>query len=70
MCIFYLIQVIVTEAAKIMQDVGGSWKLSALIGEDESMSQMGSLTERPVALRSPSKNWKVSIIIEVTSILL
>ncbi|XP_021900304.1 uncharacterized protein LOC110816422 isoform X2 [Carica papaya] len=52
--------VIVTEAAKIMQDVGGSWKLSALIGEDESMSQMGSLTERPVALRSPSKNWKMT----------
>lgn len=51
-------QVIITEASKIIQDVGRSWRA---VAEGESMGRMGSLTEGPAVLRSPLKNWKVMI---------
>ncbi|KAK1559427.1 hypothetical protein Q3G72_014369 [Acer saccharum] len=52
-------KVIVTEAAKVIQDAGKNWKLNALTSEGESMSRMASLSEGPVGLRSPSKSRKV-----------
>jgi hypothetical protein len=55
------LQVIITEASKIIQDVGRSWRPMALIAEGETTGRMGSLTEGPTALRSPIKNLKVVI---------
>ncbi|KAF5451555.1 hypothetical protein F2P56_026654 [Juglans regia] len=52
-------KVIITEASKIIQDVGRSWRPTALSAEGESMGRMGSLTEGPAVLRSPLKNWKM-----------
>ncbi|XP_042964015.1 uncharacterized protein LOC122298336 isoform X2 [Carya illinoinensis] len=49
-------KVIITEASKIIQDVGRSWRA---VAEGESMGRMGSLTEGPAVLRSPLKNWKM-----------
>lgn len=49
-------KIIVREASKKIQDVGRSWKPS----EGEIMARMGSLTDGPSALRSPSKSWKMT----------
>lgn len=51
-------KVIITEASKIIQDVGRT--LKAVTAEGEVMGRMGSLTEGPAVLRSPSKNWKMT----------
>lgn len=54
-------KVIITEAAKVLQEVGTNWKPLALTGEGESMVRMTSLTEGPaVLLRSPSKSLKIT----------
>ncbi|XP_022757258.1 uncharacterized protein LOC111304699 isoform X2 [Durio zibethinus] len=50
---------IVREAAKAIQDVGKSWKLSTATGEVETISQMTSLTEGQPILRSPAKSRKM-----------
>ncbi|XP_059651456.1 uncharacterized protein LOC132299044 [Cornus florida] len=52
-------KVIVTEASKVMQDVGRSWKPTAHCGEGEIISHLGSLSEGSVVTRSPSKSWKM-----------
>lgn len=52
-------QVIVREAAKAIQDVGKSWKLSTVTGEVETISRKTSLTEGQPILRSPAKTKKV-----------
>ena len=57
----HVLQVIVIEASKVIQDVGRGWKPMVLTGEGENMGRMGSLSEGPAVLRSPSKNWKVII---------
>ena len=54
------IQIIVTEASKAIQDVNRSWRPPVQISE-ERMVRMGSSTEGPAVLRSPSKSWKVII---------
>ena len=59
MWISHLLQVIVSEAAKAIQNVGKNWKLSTVTGEVETISQMASLTEGEPILRSPAKSWKV-----------
>ncbi|KAJ0112509.1 hypothetical protein Patl1_00391 [Pistacia atlantica] len=43
-------KVIVTEAAKVIQEVGKNWKVNTLIGEGDNVSRMSSLTEGPAAL--------------------
>ncbi|KAM4105102.1 hypothetical protein ACJW30_06G207800 [Castanea mollissima] len=53
-------KVIVTEASKVIQDVGRGWKPTVLTIEGENMGRMGSLSEGPAVLRSPSKNWKMT----------
>uniref|UniRef100_A0A5B7BLH9 DUF7642 domain-containing protein n=1 Tax=Davidia involucrata TaxID=16924 RepID=A0A5B7BLH9_DAVIN len=53
-------KVIITEASKVIQDVGRNWKLTAHGVEGESMFRLGSLTEGPAVLRSPSKSWKMT----------
>ncbi|KAK4848296.1 hypothetical protein QYF36_011416 [Acer negundo] len=52
-------KVIVTEAAKVIQDAGKNWKLNALTSEGESMSRIAPLSEGPAGWRSPSKSRKV-----------
>lgn len=52
-------QVIVTEASKVIQEVGRSWR-PAQIAEGETMVRMGSF-EGPTVFRSPSKSWKVIV---------
>ncbi|KAA8520601.1 hypothetical protein F0562_014857 [Nyssa sinensis] len=52
-------KVIISEASKVIQDVGRSWKLTAHSVEGESMFRMGTLTEGPDVLRTPSKSWKM-----------
>ncbi|KAJ4726992.1 putative Transmembrane protein [Melia azedarach] len=52
-------KVIVTEAAKVIQDAGRNWKHSVLTVEGESMPRTASLTEGPAFLRSPSRSWKM-----------
>lgn len=52
-------KVIVSEASKLIQDVGISWRPTVHSIEGESVSHMESLTEGPAILRSPSKSWKV-----------
>ncbi|XP_022733861.1 uncharacterized protein LOC111287512 isoform X2 [Durio zibethinus] len=54
----FLRKVIVREAAKAIQDVGKSWKLSTVTGEVEAVSRMASLKEGQPILRSPAKSWK------------
>ncbi|XWS35767.1 hypothetical protein CRYUN_Cryun20dG0024100 [Craigia yunnanensis] len=53
-------KVIVREAAKAIQNVGKSWKLSTVTGEEETISRMASLTEGQPILRSPAKSWKMT----------
>ncbi|XP_031277446.1 uncharacterized protein LOC116135879 isoform X1 [Pistacia vera] len=53
-------KVIVTEAAKVIQEVGKNWKVNTLIGEGDNVSRMSSLTEGPAAWKSPSKSWKTT----------
>ncbi|XP_062155585.1 uncharacterized protein LOC133863589 [Alnus glutinosa] len=53
-------KVIITEASKIIQDVGRSWRPMVLTAEGENTGRMGSLTEGPTALRSPIKNLKMT----------
>ncbi|KAH9732100.1 hypothetical protein KPL70_010391 [Citrus sinensis] len=53
-------KVIVTEAAKVIQNSSKNWKVNAFTGEVESMSRMASLTEGTAVLRSPSKSWKMA----------
>ncbi|XP_021280997.1 uncharacterized protein LOC110414238 [Herrania umbratica] len=53
-------KVIVREAAKVIQDVGKSWKLSTVTGEVETVSRMTSLTEGQPILRSPAKTKKMA----------
>ncbi|XP_039000352.1 uncharacterized protein LOC120126147 [Hibiscus syriacus] len=54
-------KVIVREAAKAIQEVGKSWKLSTVTGEVETVSRMtSSFTEGQPILRSPAKSWKTS----------
>ncbi|GLU00614.1 hypothetical protein SLE2022_179670 [Rubroshorea leprosula] len=53
-------KVIVTEAAKAIQDVGKGWKLTTIGGDGESFSRMTSLTEGPAVFRSPSKSRKMT----------
>ncbi|XP_022733860.1 uncharacterized protein LOC111287512 isoform X1 [Durio zibethinus] len=56
----FLRKVIVREAAKAIQDVGKSWKLSTVTGEVEAVSRMASLKEGQPILRSPAKSWKMT----------
>ena len=56
-----MFQIIVTEASKSIQDVNRSWKPPVQISEGETMVRMGSSTEDPTVLRSPSRSWKVII---------
>lgn len=51
-------KIIITEASKVIQDVGRSWKPH--ISEGEIMGRMGSLTEGPNYLKSPSKSLKMT----------
>lgn len=53
-------QIIVTEASKVIQEVGRSWRPASQIAEGETMVRMGSF-EGPAVFRSPSKNWKVIV---------
>ncbi|KDP28669.1 hypothetical protein JCGZ_14440 [Jatropha curcas] len=53
-------KVIITEAAKNIQDAGKGWKAVAPTGEGESMSRMASLSEGPTLFKSPSKSWKMT----------
>lgn len=53
-------KVIITEASKTMQDVGKSWKPTALAAGGETVSRVGSLTEGPAILRSPVKSLKMT----------
>ncbi|GMH21706.1 hypothetical protein Nepgr_023548 [Nepenthes gracilis] len=52
-------KVIITEASKVILDSGRTLKLATQASEAEFMSHMGSSTEGPAALRSPSKSSKV-----------
>ena len=54
-------QIIVTEASKVIQNIGRSWRPTAQISESESITHMGSSAEHPTVLRSPSQSWKVTI---------
>jgi hypothetical protein len=51
-------KVIVTEASKVIQEVGRSWRPTSQIAEGETMVRMGSF-EGPAVFRSPSKSWKI-----------
>ncbi|KAL6981899.1 hypothetical protein U1Q18_023517 [Sarracenia purpurea var. burkii] len=53
-------KIIVTEASKVIQDVGRSWRPTAQISEGGSMIHMGSSADGPTVLRSPSKSWKIA----------
>lgn len=53
-------KIIITEAAKNVQDVGRGWKPSTLTGQEESMPRTASLNEGPAAFASPSKSWKIT----------
>lgn len=53
-------KVIITEAAKAIQDSGISWKPTAPTAEGESVARTGSLSEGPAVLRSPSKSLKMA----------
>ncbi|KAF2315338.1 hypothetical protein GH714_038868 [Hevea brasiliensis] len=53
-------KVIITEAAKNMQDVGKGWKPATYTGEGESMSRTVSLSEGPAVFKSPTKSWKMT----------
>ncbi|XAR63112.1 hypothetical protein NMG60_11022942 [Bertholletia excelsa] len=52
-------KIIITEASKVIQDVGRGWRPISQIGEGESMVHVGSSFEGPAVLRSPSKSHKV-----------
>ncbi|XP_028100703.1 uncharacterized protein LOC114300043 [Camellia sinensis] len=52
-------KIIVTEASKVIQDVGRTRRSAAQIGEGESMVRVGSSAEGPAVFRSPSKSWKI-----------
>ncbi|KAA8516012.1 hypothetical protein F0562_019191 [Nyssa sinensis] len=52
-------KVIISEASQVVQDVGRSWKPTAHSGKGESMARLGSLTEGPSVLKSPSKSWQM-----------
>ncbi|KAE9460085.1 hypothetical protein C3L33_08010, partial [Rhododendron williamsianum] len=52
------LQIIVTEASKVIQEVGRSWRPASQIAEGETMVRVGSL-EGPAVFRSPSKSWKI-----------
>ncbi|GFY92613.1 hypothetical protein Acr_08g0010090 [Actinidia rufa] len=57
-------KIIVTEASKAIQDVNRNWRPPVQISE-ERMVRMGSSTEGPAVLRSPSKSWKkIELLIE------
>lgn len=58
LCIF--VQIIVTEASRIIQDAGRSSKPTTHFTEEEVMARMGSLTEGPAGFKSPSKSLKVA----------
>ncbi|KAG5538456.1 hypothetical protein RHGRI_019133 [Rhododendron griersonianum] len=51
-------KIIVTEASKVIQEVGRSWRPASQIAEGETMVRVGSL-EGPAVFRSPSKSWKI-----------
>ncbi|KAL5565562.1 hypothetical protein UlMin_028726 [Ulmus minor] len=51
-------KVIITEASKTIQDVGKSWKPTALATEGESVARTG--TEGPAVMRSPVKSLKMT----------
>ncbi|WCJ23167.1 hypothetical protein M5689_005210 [Euphorbia peplus] len=55
-------KVIITEAAKSIQDAGfgKGWKPAALTADGESMSRIGSLSEGPPPFKSPAKSWKMT----------
>ncbi|XP_038681128.1 uncharacterized protein LOC119982038 isoform X3 [Tripterygium wilfordii] len=53
-------KVIITEASKVMQDIGISRKPATLAEEGETFSQIGSPTERPLIFKSPSKSLKMT----------
>uniref|UniRef100_A0A251LVW5 DUF7642 domain-containing protein n=2 Tax=Manihot esculenta TaxID=3983 RepID=A0A251LVW5_MANES len=53
-------KVIITEAAKNMQDVGKGCKSGTYAGEGESMSRTVSSSEGPTAFKSPTKSWKMT----------
>ncbi|KAK9273865.1 hypothetical protein L1049_018677 [Liquidambar formosana] len=52
-------KIIITEASKIIQDVGRSWKPTH-ISEGETVARMSSLSEGLAVLRSPSKSYKMT----------
>lgn len=58
-------QVIVAEAAKVIQAVGRNWKVNTHTGEGDNVSRMASLTEGPGPWKSPSKSWKVKQFLKI-----
>lgn len=54
-------QVIITVASKISQDVGTNWKPTAYNMDVQNMAPMRSLTKVSVGLRSPSKTLRVMV---------
>ncbi|KAM5555174.1 hypothetical protein ABKV19_023191 [Rosa sericea] len=52
-------KVIITEASKVIQDSGISWKPTTVTAEGESMARTPSVTEAPI-LRSPAKSVKMA----------
>ncbi|XP_052170728.1 uncharacterized protein LOC127786956 isoform X2 [Diospyros lotus] len=52
-------KIIVSEASKMIQDVGRSWKPHPQISERDTIVHMGSSAEGPAVLRSPYKSQKI-----------
>lgn len=53
-------KVIITEASKVIQDAGRSWKPSSFVVEGDSTARMTSIAEGSTFLKSPSKSWKMT----------
>ncbi|XP_065864721.1 uncharacterized protein [Euphorbia lathyris] len=55
-------KVIITEAAKSIQDVGlgKGWKPAGLTGEEVNTPRKGLLSEGPALFKSPSRSWKMT----------
>ncbi|KAL5580206.1 hypothetical protein UlMin_012648 [Ulmus minor] len=56
---FRIESVIITEASKTIQDVGKSWKPTAIAAKGGSMARTGSLTKGLAVMRSPVKSLKI-----------
>lgn len=65
-----VLQIIITEACKVIQEAGKGWKPAAVSVEGDAVNRVGSLNEGPAFLRSPSKNLKVTIKLHLFSLLI